>query len=266
MSRLETGQFYGEVRQRVSVAGAVLTRLRHPCARRLPLHTHGAPYYSLLLRGGYRERWNGGEIECQPMTLVFHPPETRHIDEVAAVGGSFFILELDPIWIDRLRGVPSVSMPRVSVLPSDASWLALQLYRSEPSELAVESVLLDLLGRTMQARPEQDQGNPPWLDRLLERLQAEFENPPSMDLLARDAGVHPVHLARVFRRRLGMTVARYVHHLRVEAAVRSMASAAPSTLSELALQTGFSDQSHFTRVFKRVTGSSPGALARLLRN
>lgn len=200
------------------------------------------------------------------MTLVFHPPETRHIDEIAAEGGSFFILELDSNWIDRLRGVPSVSMPRVSVLPSDATWLVLQLYRSRASELAVESVLLDLLGRTMQARPEQDYGNPPWLHRVLERLQAEFENPPSMNLLARDAGIHPVHLARVFRRRLGVTVAQYVHRLRVDSAVRSMATAAPSSLSELALQTGFSDQSHFTRVFKRVTGSCPGELARLLRN
>ena len=79
--------------------------------------------------------------------------------------------------------------------------------------------------------------------------------------LARAAGVHPVHLARVFRQHLGCTPGEYLRRRRLErAAVLLRETARP--LSDVALHCGFADQSHLAHAFRRHAGVSPGAYRR----
>jgi AraC family transcriptional regulator len=74
--------------------------------------------------------------------------------------------------------------------------------------------------------------------------------------VARRVGVHPVHLARTFRRVHQMTFAGYVRQVRIEFARRELTvSGAP--LGDIAVAAGFCDQSHFSRLFKRYTGQTP---------
>jgi AraC family transcriptional regulator len=74
--------------------------------------------------------------------------------------------------------------------------------------------------------------------------------------LASDAEVHPVHLAATFRRFFGTTVAAYIRQLRIEYACRELARP-DAPLAEIALAAGFADQSHFGRTFKRVMRVTP---------
>ena len=75
---------------------------------------------------------------------------------------------------------------------------------------------------------------------------------------ARAAGVHPVHLARVFRQYLGCTPGDYLRRPRLERAAVLLRET-PRPLSDVALSCGFADQSHLANAFKRHTGVTPGA-------
>jgi AraC family transcriptional regulator len=75
-------------------------------------------------------------------------------------------------------------------------------------------------------------------------------------------GVHPVHLARVFRRHLGCSVAGYVRRLRLERAA-TLLSLERSPISAVAHSCGFADQSHLTRALRRETGLTPATFRRL---
>jgi AraC-like DNA-binding protein len=66
-----------------------------------------------------------------------------------------------------------------------------------------------------------------------------------------------VFLARAFRKHHGCTVGEYVRQLRVERAMERLARSDDS-LAAIALDVGFADFSHFARVFKRQTGTTPG--------
>jgi AraC-like DNA-binding protein len=77
--------------------------------------------------------------------------------------------------------------------------------------------------------------------------------------LARELGVSPHHLSRVFRAVTGTTVARHRMRLRARAALERLAGG-ETDLAGLAYATGFADQSHLTRVLKRETGTTPAAL------
>ena len=111
------------------------------------------------------------------------------------------------------------------------------------------------------ARPAgvEERRAPAWLGTAVELLRAEFrESLTAADVAAR-VGVHPFHLSKVFRRFRRQTIGDYVQRLRVRYAA-GLLSAGEMSLAEVALSSGFSDQSHFTRVCRRVTGTTPGAL------
>ena len=81
--------------------------------------------------------------------------------------------------------------------------------------------------------------------------------------MARRAGVHPAHLAATFRRFYHTTVGEFIQQLRVEAACDRMRQL-ETPLSEIALELGFADQSHFSRIFRRSTGLTPKAWRSLM--
>ena len=252
MSRLRPGAFLGEVREQYVARAAVLTRLRHTVGRRLPRHVHGAPYLSLLIRGGYREETARGTLEYDPLTLVFHPEETSHRDEIGPEGGTFFMIELS----DMSSNDP------VSVQGPESSLAALRLYQQLSmgalDELSVDSALPLLVTHHV------DGPRPPWLARVVDRLHDEFNESFAVSALAEDAGVHTVHLARVFRKYMGSTIGEYVTRLRVTWVAKQLTLQENVCLSELASAAGFADQSHMTRVFKLLTGCPPGKSRQIL--
>ena len=75
--------------------------------------------------------------------------------------------------------------------------------------------------------------------------------------------VHPVHLARVFRRHHDCSPGEFLRRVRIQRACRLLAES-PESLSAIAYETGYADQSHFTRHFKRAVGVPPGAYRRLV--
>ena len=84
---------------------------------------------------------------------------------------------------------------------------------------------------------------------------------PSLAELAAGVGVHPVTLARAFRRTFGCTIGEYLRRLRIERAAEQLATGT-QPLAEIALAAGFADQSHFSNVFRRRVGMSPSAYRR----
>jgi AraC family transcriptional regulator len=82
--------------------------------------------------------------------------------------------------------------------------------------------------------------------------------------LARDVGVHPVHLAQAFHKSYYCTVGDYVRQLRIEYARHELV-ASETPIIQIALAAGFCDQSHFTRTFKRIVGVAPSQYRESLR-
>jgi AraC family transcriptional regulator len=83
----------------------------------------------------------------------------------------------------------------------------------------------------------------------------------SLDELARQAGVSRFHFARQFRLSTGESPMEYLRRVRIEQS-KSILQSRASTIAEVAARLGFSDQSHFTRIFGRLVGVSPGSFAR----
>jgi AraC family transcriptional regulator len=261
---LGAGTFYGAVQSRRELCEAIFTDLRHPSPRKLPSHSHELPFFAVLMEGLYGERYGRQERQFRPFTVHFRPAGVPHQDEVGPPGVRFFEIEVRPSWRTRLADCSAaLDVARDDCKGGELLWLAMRLFRelyvtAAPDDLSVESLLAELLAAAARMPREGKFQRPAWLGRIIEKLAVEYAERLTLDDLSREAGVHPVHLSRVFRKCVGKGIGEHVHRLRVRAACEQMQMPEMS-IAEISLTLGFADQSHFTRAFRRVVGMTPMA-------
>jgi AraC family transcriptional regulator len=259
--RLAPGTFLGTRIKTRSIAGFTLTEYRYNGGTRLGRHSHERGYFSFVLGGSYVERCLSKTIQCQGETTLYHPPGEDHSDTFGTHGALLFSLEIAPEWIKRLQGYELKTEEPLTMasLVSALSWRAYRAF-SDPrpqSDLILEAAAIELLYQLPWKRSHVPEARATaWLIKAVEILHDEFRDPFSLTAVARRVGTHPVHLARTFQRRHGMTMGEYVRRLRISCAVEALCRR-EIPLSAIAAQAGFSDQSHLGRIFKAATGMTP---------
>src|SRR5579863_3093313 len=204
---LRAGEFYSAVESRLRTEDMLLSELRQPCSRAVPRHEHELAYVTIVLHGDYVEGDHAKLEELPPFTAVFNPAGATHRTLIGPAGVALFTIELrghnlqewdlhlpPNTWVDRGAGT--------------LLWPGLRLYSDlkrrveedvPPDDLELEGHAMEMLGAiTGWQTPEQ--AAPRWLGRVKERLHEDFRGNLRIRELASDAGVHPVHLARVFRK------------------------------------------------------------------
>jgi AraC family transcriptional regulator len=106
--------------------------------------------------------------------------------------------------------------------------------------------------------PQQRRMPPAWLEHLRCELEQSALSTVSIAAHARAAGAHVSHVSRLFRRCYGASITEHAQAHSVRRAIGPLARP-EIPLREVALEAGFYDQSHMTRVFRRITGRTPGA-------
>jgi transcriptional regulator GlxA family with amidase domain len=105
-------------------------------------------------------------------------------------------------------------------------------------------------------------GLAPWqMKRVEDTLAANLEGDVALADLASDCGLSVSHFSRAFRQSTGSTPHQWLLHHRIEQA-KGLLRDHTLSLSDVALSCGFADQSHFNRVFARLTDLTPGAWRR----
>lgn len=115
------------------------------------------------------------------------------------------------------------------------------------------------------AKPTYTKGGlPSWrLKRALEMLEGSLAEGPSLAQLAQHVGLHPTSFCRAFKQSTGVSPHRYLLERRVARAKEMMADHT-MTLTQIALDCGFSSSSQFSIIFRRITGVSPSMYRRSL--
>jgi AraC-like DNA-binding protein len=107
---------------------------------------------------------------------------------------------------------------------------------------------------------------PSWARELKELIQDQIDTNLALSLqeISKSLHVHPAYLSREFSKHFeNLSFGEYIRKLRIEKAIALLSDRSIS-ISQIAYLTGFSDQSHFTRIFKRQTGTSPAAYRKKL--
>jgi AraC family transcriptional regulator len=245
------------------IAGFRLVETVYPSGLKMAAHSHDPAYLSFVLRGAYTERCGRIARTCVPSLLIFHPPDQSHAVAFHDADVNILRVEIKPQRLAQIREHSKVLMGSTRDFRGGmAASLCLRLYGEFRhadvfSPLAVEGLVLELIAEASRvALKDYENAKPRWLEQAREILHAQAADAPTMSRIAEEVGVHPIYLARSFRKHYRCTVGEYVRRLRIETACREI-SVSGKSLSEIAAASGFYDQSHFSNAFKRYTGMTP---------
>ena len=254
--------YFGETVAEKTLAGARLLQKVHGSRESIPAHDHETPYLSLVLRGRYTEALKGRKIHLHTGAAVMHPAGERHEDRFAETT-DLLVLELP----GRLAEHEAFSDSRMVEGPAIAR-IGATLIRElrdgdDVSELVVEGAMHELGALLARSRrpPRKSGGVASRADSM---IRERFSESISVGTIAEAIGTHPAHLSRSFQEQAGCTIGERIRARRVEHVCAKLAS--DSRLAEIALEAGFADQSHMTRVFRRLVGTTPGVYRTLLRS
>ncbi len=172
--------------------------------------------------------------------------------------------DVQPVRLRRTYGVAAPQIARLMLTLRD------EADNRNPGGLAVVEAVTTALGHLLvrhagveRARPLRVRGGLSGVAkrRVLELIAAQLDARLTVEMLAREVGLSPAHFARAFRETMGQAPHQYLLGLRLERA-RRLLELCGADLSDVAQRTGFADQAHFTRLFKRAYGITPGALTR----
>lgn len=258
---MRSSSFYGRAARDYRSSRFRLAESTYVRETLLPLHSHANAHFCLVLSGSYTERLGERTVRRGPGDLIFYGPRVGHAEHHHAPGRHFMI-ELDAelgsavgrdgarAWISERGATRTVATRLFGEFRRDGRVSERRL--TELVERLVEQAL----------RGPADEPARPWLAEVERRLRELGEGSPDLERLAREVGVHPVYLGRAFREAYGCAPGEYLRRLRVERAQRALAG--DGGIADVALDSGFCDQSHLNRVFKKQTGLTPGHYRRLV--
>ena len=135
------------------------------------------------------------------------------------------------------------------------SW-AKYLQKEKHTQNPVDKVFIDIFNKFIKQKSAQKK-TPNWVKELKEIIQDQVDTNLSLTEISKSLDINPSYLSREFSKHFNnLHFGEYIQKLRIEKAIGLIKLHACS-LTEIAYLTGFSDQSHFTRIFKKHTGKSP---------
>ncbi|MEA5257375.1 chromate resistance protein [Arcicella aquatica] len=122
-----------------------------------------------------------------------------------------------------------------------------------------ENLLVDVFQKVFHPATKSNRKTPVWAKELKDIIQDQIDTNLTLSLkeISKELDVNPAYLSREFSKYFeNLSFGEYIRKLRIEKAIELLSSTNHS-LTEIAYLTGFSDQSHFTRIFKKYTGENP---------
>jgi len=262
MDETNLAQPYGQVVRRHEDSALIMSESLYQPATIINTHSHNLAYFCFLLRGSYSEKYGNHSRECKRSTVVFHPPNESHSTRFSKEGARLFRFEIKPGLFDRIRDCSSTLHQPAEFDGGLPAQLAAKLYREFGRTDAASGLVIEGLALEMAAYiARRDAGKrikrrPLWLAQASDFIHQQFHTSLSLVSVAQAAGVHPLHLARVFRQFENCTVGEYIRKVRIDYAAQQL-SETTTPLANIALASGFCDQAHFSKTFRCLTGMTP---------
>lgn len=232
-------------------------------------HRHDDYVIGTTDHGEQKFRYRGVE-RCSKAGQVFviHPDELHDGRSGTEQGYSYRALYLRPSLISEVLGcrslpfVPSVvtQCTRIRFIVESMLTLEATCDDLKPTEQLTElaDTLAELSGHPNSVK---DRNNPSMLKSIMERFESDPANCILMSELEAEHGVSRYSITRQFKRYTGTTPHRFLAIRRLELAKRKLLEGL--SIADAANESGFADQSHFTRNFRQAYGISPNSWTKI---
>lgn len=252
----------GEVDSQVHAPHFRITEASYEARTSFRPHVHEHPSITAVLCGGFLECFTKTSESCSSRSILIKPAAQLHSNTYGDRPTKCLLVAVTQPIGDLGR-----VFDRTVHLRGGAPYSLLVALRDEMrraddlTPFAAEGLILELLARVARDIKVPDGASPQWLRVLRGALRERCREPLSMSDVGAISGVHPAYAARLFRKYYGCTPIEYVRRCRIDWATAALTETT-LPISAISVTAGFSDQSHFTRAFTRLTGRTPNSLRR----
>jgi AraC family transcriptional regulator len=241
---------------------AATTSYKHPI-KTGSWHYHENAMVCFVLKGGNVEKRIGLEFERLPGRVTFYHAGELHQNIYKLFPAKGFNLEIEPHFLQQYQVSETDINASLKTNPK-AQFSMYRIYKElavndKSSVSSAHILLLDIIasGKGIHQRKA-----PPWIASIIEVLNDRWNENVTLNDLSRICNVHPITISKYFSLYFQCTLGDYQRKLKVAKAIMLIQSLNTS-LTDIAHHCGFSDQSHFVRIFKRQTGFLPKEFQKL---
>lgn len=234
-----------------------------------PTHIHEEYSVALILKGTERTHYRRGSSVAPPGSFLLFNPEEVHSSR--SVGTEYRTMKIKPKLLNRMafqyfgHYLPELCFPRLPINDASMFRLLLKMHlrlEQGASPVEQESDLISTIGQLIERYSQNTivlkplRKEPKYVRLIRDYLRAHYARSVTLAHLTSITNLSPFYLLRVFRNQLGCTPHEYQTQVRITRARKLIRKG--HSISQVSLETGFFDQSHFSRTFKRIVGLSPG--------
>ena len=221
-------------------------------------HNHESPLISCVLIGANLENRKGKTIERTPGSVNFYHAYESHRNIYNKFPSKHLSIEVGGKFLnqfDLTEQKLELSFKKSNSLTFTFIKILREVLIGDNQSLSsVEMLFLELIKTSSSIKSQRT--FPIWMTTIKEILNDRWNENISLQELSNEVGVHPITISKHFSNYFFCTLGEYTRRLKIEKAIELMHSSNAS-LTEIAFICGFSDQSHFIRVFKSLTRFLP---------
>ncbi|HTE28234.1 helix-turn-helix domain-containing protein [Flavitalea sp.] len=258
MLQLTTGKYLGSNKRSWDADGVLISETEYHSKVFEGWHYHDNVHITLIVQGGNMEQRESRESEATAGQILFYTGGELHRNFNTLHPSRNINMEIH----DRFFSAYDIAKPTLNstaLNQARAKFTLLKTYREcltndEHSPTAIHALLIHFLSVTPVDNLEASQ--PQWAKTVTAIINDRWNENISLEELSRLADVHPVTISKCFPKYFFCTLGEYIRKIRIEKAT-ALIRQSHRSLTDIAYECGFFDQSHFIRVFKQTTGFLP---------
>ncbi|HMS42105.1 MAG TPA: AraC family transcriptional regulator [Pyrinomonadaceae bacterium] len=225
------------------------------------LHYHDEPHLTFILNGGVIDKRKTFENEQFGGELMFFRAGEPHQTISKIFPTKYISLQFQTDFFKQNSHIESALEAAIEK-NFDAKISMLKIYRELAINDEFSETSMEMLMQNLIESPAKGKTCPNWLKKIVELLNDRWNDEISLNDLALAANVHPKTISKYFPRFFKCTLGEYRRKIKIEKSF-TMIKSSKFSLTDIAYQCDFYDQSHFTKTFKDLTGFLPKEFQKL---
>lgn len=227
-------------------------------------HSHNNAHITLFLKGGTTEKRKNYSETLGAGSLLFYHSDELHLNQNTLFPSRNINIEIEDNLLKELR-IDEAAIEKSVQNSALAKFLILKIFKETQradtfSNDTIKMLFLQLSNPASHL--ERFDKSPFWVKSINELLNDCWNENPNLKDLAQVLNLNPVTISKHFPKYFGCTLGEYMRRIKINRSL-SMIQSTESNLTEIGLECGFADQSHFTRTFKDQTGFLPKQFQKL---
>ncbi len=227
-------------------------------------HSHNNAHITLYLKGGTTEKRKNFNETVGPGSLLFYHSDELHLNQDTLFPSRNINIEIEDNLLKELQ-INEATIEKSIQNSALTKFLILKIFKeTQSADVFSNDSIRMLFSQLSEAHNylERYEKSPFWVKSLHELLNDSWNENPNLQDLATVLNLNPITISKHFPKYFGCTLGEYMRRVKINRSL-SLIQSDQGSLTEIGMQCGFSDQSHFIRTFKTQTGFLPKQFQKL---